>query len=115
MGTTYIDKVLNASEHEQSSSNISITGETDRVYKAIKQDTTSVVEDGKPRFDVIRDNLEDTVVWNPWKEKAKAMSDFAPDDGYMNMVCVEVGSVAEWQKLEPGDTFEGGQILKSLL
>jgi len=113
--TTYVDKVLNATEHQQSSPNLTITGEVDRVYKSIKQDTTSIVQGGKPRFDVIRDNLEDTVVWNPWIEKAKGMGDFEPKDGYKKMLCVEVGSVNGWQKLEPGETFEGGQILKSHL
>ena len=91
-----------------------ITGEVDRVYKSIKQDTTSIVQsDGKSVFDITRDNLDDTVVWNPWIEKAKAMSDFEPNDGYKNMVCVEVGAVDGWQKLDSGDTFEGGQIVTS--
>lgn len=110
---TYIDKMLNASEQQQTDPQIKITGEVDRVYKSIKQDTTSVVVDGKPHLDVVRDNLEDTVVWNPWIEKAKGMGDYEPKDGYKNMVCVEVGAVDGWQKLEPGETFEGGQILKA--
>ena len=112
---TYVDKVLNASEHQQTDPSIRITGECDRVYKSIKQDTTSIVQAGQSRFDVTRDNLEDTVVWNPWIEKAKGMSDFEPKDGYKNMICVEVGAVNGWQKVEPGDTFEGGQIVKSNL
>ncbi|KAK3062772.1 hypothetical protein LTS18_003375 [Coniosporium uncinatum] len=114
-GTTYTDKVLDAKDHSSTSPNLSITGEVDRVYKSIKQSITSVQEDGKPRFDVVRDNLEDTVVWNPWIEKAKGMSDFKPDDGYKNMLCVEVGAVDGWQKLEGGESWEGGQIMKSLL
>jgi glucose-6-phosphate 1-epimerase len=85
------------------------------VYKSIKQDITSILQDGKPRLDVQRDRLVDSVVWNPWIEKAKGMSDFEPNDGYKNMVCVEVGAVDGWQKLEPGETFEGGQIVKSHL
>ena len=85
------------------------------MYKSIKQDTTSIVQDGKSRVDVQRDNLVDSVVWNPWIEKAKGMSDFDPKDGYKNMICVEVGAVYGWQKLEAGDTFKGGQIVKSHL
>nr|POE64973.1 glucose-6-phosphate 1-epimerase [Quercus suber] len=107
--------MLNATEHQQSSPSLQIAGEVDRVYKSIKQDTTSIVEDGKPHLDIIRDNLEDSVVWNPWIEKSKGMGDFEPKDGYKQMVCVEVGSVNGWQKLEPGETFEGGQIVKSHL
>ncbi|KXT17202.1 hypothetical protein AC579_325 [Pseudocercospora musae] len=110
---TYIDKMLNATEQQQTDPQLKITGEIDRVYKSIKQDTTSIVVDGKPHLDVVRDNLEDSVVWNPWIEKAKGMGDFEPKDGYKNMVCVEVGAVDGWQKLEPGETFEGGQILKA--
>lgn len=85
------------------------------MYKSIKQDTTSIVQDRKSRVDIQRDNLVDSVVWNPWIEKAKGMSDFEPKDGYKNMICVEVGAVDGWQKLEAGDTFEGGQIVKSHL
>ena len=72
-------------------------------------------EDGKPRFDITRDNIKDTVTWNPWIEKAKSMGDFAPDDGYKNMVCVEVGAVDGWQKLDKGEVFEGGMLVKSHL
>lgn len=112
---TYVDKVLDAKTSTESNPAVRITGETDRVYQSIPQDTTSIVEAEQPRYDVVRDNLEDTVVWNPWKEKAASIGDFEPKDGYMNMICVEVGSVKGWQKLEGGETFEGGQIIRSLL
>lgn len=111
--TTYIDKMLNATEHQQTDPSVKIAGEVDRVYKSIKQDTTSIVVDSKPVLDVQRDNLVDSVVWNPWIEKSKGMGDFEPKDGYKTMVCVEVGAVDGWQKLEPGETFEGGQILRA--
>jgi len=112
-GTSYVDKVLDASEQQQKDPTVRIIGETDRVYKSIKQDTTTVLQGDRPRFDVVRDGLDDTVVWNPWIQKAKAMGDFSPDDGYNNMICVEVGAVDGWQRLEGGETFEGGQIVKS--
>jgi len=111
----YVDKVLDATSHTQTDPSLKFNGEVDRVYKNISIDTTSILEDGKPRFDVIRDNIKDTVTWNPWIEKAKAMGDFSPDDGYKNMVCVEVGAVDGWQKLEKGEVFEGGMLVKSLL
>ena len=111
----YIDKMLNATEQTQTDPVIRINGEVDRVYNDIKQDTTSIVVGGKPVLDVIRDNVNDTVVWNPWIEKTKATGDLRPEDAYKGFVCVEVGAVDGWQKLEPDDTFEGGQILKSNL
>ncbi|KAF2468542.1 galactose mutarotase-like protein [Lindgomyces ingoldianus] len=115
LGVDYVDKVLNATTHKQSDASVTITGEVDRVYASIPQDTTTVLESGTPRFDVVRDNLQDTVVWNPWKEKAAAMGDFSPDIGFTEMVCVEVGAVNGWQKLDKGEVFEGGQTIKSLL
>jgi glucose-6-phosphate 1-epimerase len=114
LGTTYTDKVLDASTATESNNQLSITGEIDRVYHSISQNTTSVLEQVKSRFDVVRDNVDDTVVWNPWREKAQAMGDFEPKDGYKQMLCVEVGSVSGWTKLEGGETWEGGQIIKSL-
>ncbi|EME50261.1 hypothetical protein DOTSEDRAFT_50352 [Dothistroma septosporum NZE10] len=111
--TTYIDKMLDATEHQQTDPSVKITGEVDRVYQSIKQDTTSVVVDGQSILDVQRDNLSDSVVWNPWIEKSKGMGDFEPKDGYKKMIAVEVGTVDGWQKLEAGETFEGGQILKA--
>ena len=113
MGTSFVDKVADSRQAQESSTAIPITGEMDRVYSKIPQDTTSILTNGQPRFDVIRDNLSDTVVWNPWKEKAAAMGDFEPKDGYKKMICVEVGAVNGWQKLEGGETFEAGQIIKA--
>lgn len=85
------------------------------MYKSLKQNTSSILVDGKPAFDVVRDNLQDTVVWNPWREGAQAIGDFAPKDGYKNMVCVEAGAVDGWVTLEGRDGFEAGQVLKSYL
>lgn len=105
--------MLNATKHQQTDPNLHIGGEVDRVYQDIKQDTTSIVVGGQPTIDVTRDNLGDTVIWNPWIEKTKGMGDLRPEDSYKRFVCVEVGAVDGWQKLEPGEVFEGGQIVKS--
>jgi glucose-6-phosphate 1-epimerase len=93
-----------------------ITGETDRVYtpEGPPQSPVTVIEGGRERFRVVRDNLADVVVWNPWTEKAGAMGDFAPKDGFKNMVCVEAGTVVGWQTLEAGDAFEGAQTITAL-
>lgn len=73
-----------------------------------------VNEGGKKAFSVVRDNLNDVVVWNPWIEKAGGMGDFSPKDGYKNMICIEAGSVAGWQTLEAGDAFQGAQTIVAL-
>ena len=114
-GIRYIDKILNATEHDSKGNELRFEGTVDRVYKSFTQDTTSILVDDKPRLDVIRDNMQDTVIWNPWKEGAEAIADFEPKDGYKNMVCVEAGAVNGWITLEAQDGFEAGQILKSYL
>ena len=48
------------------------------------------------------------VVWNPWVEKAKAMSDFG-DDEYNTMICVEAGYVQNRCILKPYETTVMGQ------
>lgn len=71
----------------------------------------TVVEGGKKLYSMARDNFSNVVVWNPWTEKAAGMGDFAPKDGFKNMLCIEPGSVAGWQSLEPGDAYEGAQTI----
>lgn len=97
---------------------LAITEETDRVYQGLdpaKPIIVSSASDDQPLFSITREALTDVVVWNPWIEKAKGMADFGPDEAYKNMICVEAGSVSAWQTLEAGDSWEGGQSIKSRL
>merc|ERR1712000_536793 len=92
---------------------VTFTGETDRVYTPAKGPSHPIVisDAGKPKFKIVRDNLDDAVVFNPWIEKAKSLGDFMPKDAWKKMVCVEPGSVAKWQTLEKGDAFEAAQTI----
>ncbi|KAF9878643.1 hypothetical protein CkaCkLH20_04135 [Colletotrichum karsti] len=111
-GAPYTDKVDSGADKTQSG-DITIESETDRIYTPTAGPKTpvTVLEDGETVFSVVRDNLENVVVWNPWVEKAQGIADFAPKDGYKNMLCIEPGSVKGFQKLEPGDAFEGAQVI----
>jgi glucose-6-phosphate 1-epimerase len=97
----YLDKTdLNRRKTQQGP--IVITSETDRVYL----DTKGAIEleDGslRRRIRVAKDNSFTTVVWNPWVEKAKALSDFG-DAEWMQMVCIEASNVSDFAvKLAPG-------------
>jgi glucose-6-phosphate 1-epimerase len=92
---------------------VTITSETDRVYTPV-EDAVTVSEGGKPKFRVTRDNLSNVVVWNPWTEKAQGIADFAPKEGFRQMLCVEPGAVGAWQSVEGGDAFEGAQTITLL-
>ncbi|TEA13733.1 Glucose-6-phosphate 1-epimerase [Colletotrichum sidae] len=111
-GAPYTDKV-DAGAAKTQSGDITISSETDRIYTPSSGPKTpvTVVEDGETVYSVVRDALDNVVVWNPWADKANSIADFAPKDGYKNMLCVEPGSVNGWQKLEPGDAFEGAQVI----
>lgn len=101
--TTYLDKV-SATTALETSPVIHIASEVDRVY----QDTTAAVEihDAAHRrvIRIEKSGSHSTVVWNPWIDKSKRMSDFG-DDEYLQMVCVESGNVAKNKvTLQPSDS-----------
>jgi len=88
-----------------------IDANVDQIYKNVCKD--QVVESSLGKIKVSRKGLPDVVFWNPWIEKAKAMSDFN-DDGYKNMVCVEPGFVSERKVLQPREKWTGSQWLSVL-
>jgi len=108
----YKDKVAGA-ESTESSDELKIEGEVDRVYKSVPG-AVIIKDSGKEIFTVEKRGLDDIVVWNP-STGASKMADFSPADGYKNMICVEAGSVAEWHTLEPGATWEGSVLAKANL
>lgn len=55
----------------------------------------------------------DTVMWNPWAEKAKGMGDF-DDDGYLKMLCIEPGLVQDFHMLPAGYKANLTQVLSFL-
>jgi glucose-6-phosphate 1-epimerase len=98
----YIDKTDGFAEKNQQGA-VRISAETDRVYlNAVKP-----VEIHDPamhrRIRVTKQNSNETVVWNPWVAKAKAMPDFG-DDEWTGMVCVEAcNALSSSVQLAPGE------------
>ena len=92
--------------------NITISKETDRVYSppASKQDLDVTIGVANPSQRTVSCKAKGTVdggsvpiscvVWNPYVEKAKAMSDFG-NEQYKEMLCVEPGILGD-HTLEPG-------------
>jgi glucose-6-phosphate 1-epimerase len=102
-GVQYVDKTDNLRQKTQEG-NIHITAETDRVYL----DTlgTVMVEDPvkKRRIMIAKERSRDTVVWNPWVAKAKAMPDYG-DEEWPGMICVETCNVGQHAvAVGPGQT-----------
>lgn len=86
-GAFYLDKVTG--EYERQSGDVVLSAETDRIYEApgpvrvVDVNRTILIEKG---------NSANTVVWNPWAERAAEMAD-VPDDSWRGFVCVETANV----------------------
>jgi len=89
-GTHYIDKVDGKKEKTQAG-DVDFTGETDRVYFDTLAPTTIEDPNLRRRIRITKEGSRDTVVWNPWIAKAKAMADFG-DDEWPGMVCIETAN-----------------------
>ncbi len=92
-GVAYLDKT-DQDRRETQRGDITIVSETDRVYL----DTKGPVELEDPvlkrRIRVQKANSAETVVWNPWVDKAKALRDLG-DDEWTKMVCIEGSNSGE--------------------
>jgi len=102
--TDYLDNLTGLSRKNQGPEPIHFTGETDRVYLDTR--ATCVVNDPvlKRRLIIEKKGSDDTVVWNPWVAKAKAMPDFG-DDEWPFMLCIETANCKQHAvTLAPGAT-----------
>ncbi len=100
-GARYADKV-SGSEVVQAEAELGIAGETDRVYDSAARCTLlDPLLDRRITVDKV--GSATTVVWNPWVDKARRLSDFG-DDEYLGMVCIESANTHEARvRLAPGE------------
>ena len=116
-----IDKVTKNTTNYKELVNTGVTVDkaTDSVFAnhSIKNSSVTILNGNDKNKNetivVTRGNLmKDIVVWNPWSESAKGMSDFG-DNEYNNMVCVEVGSVTKDSQisLDAGKSCVVSQVL----
>lgn len=101
----YIDKTRDGERIPAAGQPLRLTGETDRVYLS---SGPVVVEDpllGR-RLRITTEGAANTVVWNPWKDKAAAMADFG-DDEWPTMLCIEgANALDDAVSLAPGAVHE---------
>jgi len=100
-GLDYLDKVTEYARYTLKG-DLRFSAEVDRVF--LNTQSSVVISDpalGR-RIRIDKSGSDTTVVWNPWQEVAKQMTDFT-DDGYREMVCVEaVNAFDDMRTLEPG-------------
>ena len=111
-GCTFVDRTREPpNTYQECRDVVTINEWTDRVYTHTPPEhiITNVVSGRKMRIQ--KYNFPDTVIWNPWLDKAKEIPDFG-DDEYPNMISVMSGHVANPVTLMPGTAFEASQILQ---
>ncbi|MDF1764380.1 MAG: D-hexose-6-phosphate mutarotase, partial [Oleibacter sp.] len=88
-GFSYID-ALDGWSNKTQQGDIIFSAETDRIYAAPTKQTIHT-----PKLTLsIACNSASAVVWNPWIEKSKRLSQFA-DDAWQRMLCVESANVMD--------------------
>jgi glucose-6-phosphate 1-epimerase len=92
--TTYIDKTDRFKRKKLDSEPIRIGKETDQVHLSTQAACTVWDPVWNRRIIIEKSGSNSTVIWNPWIEKSKGMSDMAPD-GWSQMVCVETANAAD--------------------
>jgi glucose-6-phosphate 1-epimerase len=93
-GVHYLDKT-DSNRDKAQQGDIAIVSETDRVY--LNTEAQVELEDtvfGR-RIDVDKRNSRTTVVWNPWIEKARALSDLGNGE-WRQMICIECSNVSDF-------------------
>ncbi len=102
---SYLDQLDNM-ERKIQEGPITFTSETDNIFYDTR-DTCRLIDTGFGREIVIeKHGSTSTVVWNPWIDKSKRMSDFG-DEEYHNMVCIETANAGpDVITLNPGGHYE---------
>jgi glucose-6-phosphate 1-epimerase len=92
-GTTFIDKTDGFKRKKLGNEPMQIAKETDQVH--LSTQATCVIHDPvwQRRIIIGKSGSDSTVVWNPWIDKTKGMSDMDPDD-WQKVVCVESANAA---------------------
>jgi glucose-6-phosphate 1-epimerase len=86
--TIYYDSLTRGLAKQHKS--VIIEKEVDRVY--FDQSPNITLVDNEREIKLSSEGSKSLVLWNPWSEKSKAMTDME-DDGYETMLCLETGNV----------------------
>jgi glucose-6-phosphate 1-epimerase len=110
-GTQLIDKTRRGERRRHEQDPLQITEETDQVFLNARGPCHVVDPRGKRCLRIENQGTNCIVVWNPWRETARTMSDFGADE-WQEMVCVEVANVADHAlRLAPGQAHTMGTTL----
>ena len=90
-GATYQDNV-DANREKMQNGDLVFSGPTDNAYLDTESRLKLIDPGWRRQIVITKENSRSTVVWNPWREGAKALSDLG-DDEWMEMACVEASNM----------------------
>lgn len=85
---------------------ITFENEIDRVYHRSPNCIAVLDHERKRTYLIKKEGLPDTVLWNPWIKKCKAMADLANEE-YKYMLCVDGAAIEKPIILNPGKEWTG--------
>ncbi|WPO99995.1 D-hexose-6-phosphate mutarotase [Pseudomonas sp. HR96] len=93
-GLSYHDTTTPDWDQLNQSGDIKFERETDRIYLNTPSELSIVDQNWKRRIRLVSSGSNNTIVWNPWTERAAALADMA-DDGWQRMLCIETANVLD--------------------
>eukprot|EP01103_Thecamoeba_quadrilineata_P017345 TRINITY_DN6109_c0_g1_i1.p1 TRINITY_DN6109_c0_g1~~TRINITY_DN6109_c0_g1_i1.p1 ORF type:complete len:295 (+),score=57.89 TRINITY_DN6109_c0_g1_i1:8-892(+) len=110
--SSYFDKTANWEKKSLSGVFSGVNQEVDWLFEKVPEHIQlDTLNTRHGTVNITKKNFVDTVIWNPWAEKAKTIADFSAEE-YKNMICIEVGSVAQFSTLAPKQSWKGSQLLE---
>lgn len=107
-GLRYRDTANGNVAREETSSEVTIRGEVDRIYFDAPPET--VLRQPRGDLRIRQTGFSDTVVWNPGAAKGAQLADL-DDGGYAQMLCIEAAVVGRPVVLAAGGRWVGEQVL----
>jgi len=99
----YVDKTAGGAQRPGEPGPVRPSDELDRIYPGALAPVT-VLDAGGRWTQVTKRGSASTVVWNPWRDGARATADM-DDDGWTTMLCVEAANVGPAAiHLAPGES-----------
>jgi glucose-6-phosphate 1-epimerase len=90
-GATYLDNTDGNREKKQQG-DVRIISATDRAYLNTQNELELLDPALKRRIHIVKQNSRTTVIWNPWEEAAKKMSDMGENE-WQKMLCAEAANI----------------------
>lgn len=109
----FFDNLMHRERYTEQADAITFDGEIDRVYLDTPTKIAIIDHEKKRTFELRKEGMPDSVVWNPWDKKAKALLDLGDED-YKTMLCVDSAAIETSIILKPFEEWRGRQELSTV-